>query len=214
MNQSLLDSTLSLRTGDLLFFNEHPTNTRFRCLTSLIKCCTLSKYSHVAIVVVDPPWTSLQGVFIWESSYHGTKDPQDGKVKFGVQLTPIELYTRNYPGRVDIFVRRPYHPDTYEKFSRMTLLSVQSKVYDTPYDTSIKDWVGAWTKITPAKRQTKSFFCSAFVSFVLTECGILDPLTDWTKTTAADLSNNETCAWDMPYFEPVLLDIQYFYHDI
>ena len=213
MNEVFLnDFTQNLRTGDILFFNEHPTNKYLKCLTSLIKCCTWSNYSHVGLVIVDPPWTSLKGIFVWESSYHGTIDPQDNKIKFGVQLTPIDLYTRRYPGNVQMFLRRPYHPDTYEKFSRYTLMSVQSKVYDAPYDTSIKDWIGAWLKVTPARRQTKSFFCSAFVAFILTECGILVPTTDWTKTTAADLSKSacDTLNWNFQYFEPVpVTNVQY-----
>lgn len=206
MDQVFLDlcqPVKSLRTGDILFFNEHPTDMRFRCLTSLIKCCTRSTYSHVGLVIVDPPWTTLKGVFVWESSYHGIKDPQDGKVKFGVQLTPIELYTRHYPGSVDIFLRRPNSPDTYDKFSDMTLMSVHQKVYGVTYDTSVRDWIGAWLKKTPARRQTKSFFCSAFVSFILTECAILDQMTNWTKMTAADLSSNNACTWVLEYFEPV-----------
>lgn len=206
MNEALLSQSRTLRTGDLLFFNEYPTDTRLRCLTSLIKCCTRSNYSHVGLVIVDPPWSSIKGVFVWESSYHGTKDPQDGKVKFGVQLTPIELYTQRYPGSVSIFLRYPHHPDTYEKFNRNTLMSVQSKVYNRPYDTSLKDWIGAWLKKTPARRQTKSFFCSAFVSFVLTECAVLDAATDWTRTTAADLSNNDACVWTKSYFLPAPLE--------
>ena len=93
-----------LKTGDLLLFSEQPTNCFMKTLDCCIKKCTKSRYSHAALVIVDPPWAEhCKGTFVWESSYHGTKDPQDNEVKFGVQLTPIELYTKSYPGKVSIW---------------------------------------------------------------------------------------------------------------
>jgi hypothetical protein len=190
-----------LRTGDILFFDEHPSQCLMCCLTSIIKCCTRSLYSHVAIVVIDPPWTDLKGCYVWESSSHGIKDPQDGKIKFGVQLTPISFYLTEYPGSVNIYIRRPTNTSTYAKWDNVTLQRIQKKVYDKPYDTRVKDWVSAWLKISNRRTSTR-FFCSAFVCYILVELGIVDDATNWTLMTAADMATSTGCEWDCQYNLP------------
>lgn len=184
-----------LKTGDLLLFSEIPNTCPLYLLDCLIKRCTCSKYSHSAMVVVDPPWTNLKGTYIWESSYHGTPDPQDNRIKFGVQLTPIEFYTENYPGTVSIYVRRgPTAPFDTETVKRM-----HTHVYMKRYDDRPKDWIAACLR-RPIKRQTDVFTCSAFVSYLFTSIGILSLDTNWTITSAAELSSKrKNLIWQMQY---------------
>ena len=78
------------------------------CLDQVIKTCTRSRYSHSALVVVDPPWsTSLKGVFVWESTWHGTPDPQDGIVEL---VTNIVHQGIEFLIRIHGLIRNPY-PD-------------------------------------------------------------------------------------------------------
>jgi len=173
-----------LKTGDLLLFSEEPTNCLMKTLDCCIKKCTKSRYSHAALVVVDPPWaTHCKGTFVWESSYHGTRDPQDNEVKFGVQLTPIELYTKNYPGKVSIWVRTPRFDNV---FTDEALMKIHPLVYKHGYDTRVRDWFCA-AFCYKIQCQTEVFTCSAFVSFVLHELGVLDAC--WTVISAAELSS-------------------------
>ena len=47
------------------------------------------------MVIKDPAFIhpSLKGTYIWESSWEGKPDPQDGEIKLGVQITPfLEIY--------------------------------------------------------------------------------------------------------------------------
>lgn len=195
---------MNFKTGDILLFNERPTMCLMAMLDSLIKCCTCSKYSHCALVVVDPPFApQCKGTFVWESSWHGTKDPQDNIVKFGVQLTPIELYIRDYPGTVTIYKRSPLTNETRTLFSNEALVAVHRKVYMHGYDTRPKDWCAALCK-RKIRVQTDVFTCSAFVSFVLTELGVLDKNTAWTILSAAELSSKTKSAlvqWSSLYGE-------------
>ena len=46
----------------------------------------------------------LKGYYVWESGWEGTPDPQDGKVKFGVQITPFEEIFQNYKKKNDSYV--------------------------------------------------------------------------------------------------------------
>ena len=80
----------NLKTGDLLLFN-NTGGGFFGAFTSMIKWGTHSNYSHIAMVLKDPTFIHphLKGTYIWESSWEGTPDPQDGEKKLGVQITPI-----------------------------------------------------------------------------------------------------------------------------
>ena len=44
------------------------------------------------------------------------------------------------------------------------------------------------------------FWCSAFVSYILTKVGVVDSNTDWSMMTPQDLSfNSSTIKWNVPY---------------
>lgn len=193
---------MQFKTGDILLFDEHPSNACMSMFVRTIKCCTCSNYSHSALVIVDPPFApSCKGVFVWESSWHGTKDPQDSEIKFGVQLTSIDLYIKNYPGSVLIYRRTPKKSSTRNLFSNEALLAIHKKVYKHKYDTRVKDWCSALFR-RHIRRQTDVFTCSAFVSFVLAELGVLAADTDWTIISAADISSTSgSLEWLEPYSE-------------
>ena len=93
-----------LKTGDLLLFNNH-SGGLFGTFTNLIKWGTHSNYTHVALVLKDPTFIhpSLKGLYVWESTYNGCPDPQDGKIKLGVQITPL-LECLNFEKR-SVFLR-------------------------------------------------------------------------------------------------------------
>ena len=96
---------MDLKTGDLLLFNSHSSS--FFSFSSLIKWGTHSNYTHVAMILKDPSFIHpcLKGTFVWESSWQGTPDPQDGKVKLGVQITPLKEMIDSY-GAQNVFVRK------------------------------------------------------------------------------------------------------------
>ena len=175
----------TMQTGDILLFDEKPNNC-IRCIDDFIKCFTCSKFSHSALVVVDPPWTK-KGIYVWESSYHGTPDPQDGKIKFGVQLQPLSFYTHHYPGKVHIYIRKA--PKLVSQRLQLQLTRIHKLVYNKPYDARPDHWIEAWCKC--AKRQNNRFFCSAFVTYVLNEVGVMED--NWDNVTAAMLEHIPQC---------------------
>ena len=97
----------NLRTGDLLLFTEH-SDGLFECFLSMIRWGTHSNYTHVAMILKDPSFIhpSLKGTFVWESSWEGKPDPQDGKIKLGVQITPLEEILKAYSKIGNVFVRK------------------------------------------------------------------------------------------------------------
>ena len=103
-----MDKYNNLQTGDLLLFVEHPKNIFMNLFNWVIRAATHSQYSHVAMVIRDPVFInpSLKGLYIWESSWEDTPDPQDGKIKLGVQISPLSEIVDYYKTHGHIVVRR------------------------------------------------------------------------------------------------------------
>ena len=96
-----------LKTGDLMLFN-YTKKGCFGCFTSCIKWGTHSNYSHIAMVLRDPTYIKpeLKGLYVWESSWEGTPDPQDDKLKLGVQITPLHEILEKYRDEGHVYVRQ------------------------------------------------------------------------------------------------------------
>ena len=84
-----IDNKYKLKTGDLLLFDNKGGGI-MGIFSSLIKKITKSDISHIAMVLKDPDFIDppLKGIYVRESNYEGKPDPQDGTIKFGVQITP------------------------------------------------------------------------------------------------------------------------------
>ena len=178
----------TLKTGDLLLFNDQ-THGAFGAFTKIIKWGTHSNYSHTAIVLRDPSFIhpSLKGLYVWESSKEDKPDPQDGKKKIGVQITPIDEvlspYTRT-GGHV--YYRKVISEENL--FTDEKLKEVHSVVYNKPYDIVPTDWIEAFLKKDPDPQKTSRFWCSALCGYIYTQCGLLNSNTDWSILTPNDLS--------------------------
>jgi hypothetical protein len=196
---SIVSST-KLRTGDFLLFNEHPKKCLMSALDSIIRCFTSSKYSHAGLVIVDPPWAP-KGTYVWDSSKHTVPDPQDKKIKFGIALVPIAHYLDQSRGRQILYKRSPIDPKTYEIFEDPKFLNkLHDNVYGKHYDLTLGHWFAGFMHIL-IPRTTDEFFCSAFVSYALTQAGVLNKNTDWTIISPAELSsdNDMNIPWIQKY---------------
>lgn len=176
-----------LRTGDILFFDEHPDNACDNWFVHCIKKCTSSRYSHCAYVLRWKFNLNRDEIYLWESSYHPPSvDPVDSKKnKFGVQITPLSYYTKNYPGRVDIYVRQ--RDRNLPSVSKFILEEIRHVVYEKPYDIRICDWVKAKFRCGP-KPNTKRFWCSALLGYILCYNNDIESC-DWSALRAEDFSS-------------------------
>ena len=79
--------SLNLNTGDLILFSSNNTGL-FALFDKLIKLFTNSDYNHIGMVLKDPVYidSKLKGYYLYESSWEGTPDPADGKIKLGSKL--------------------------------------------------------------------------------------------------------------------------------
>jgi len=173
---------MDLDTGDLLLFCNNDS-----WFTQLIRYGTHSDYTHVAMILKDPEFIhpTLKGTYVWESSWEGKPDPQDGKIKLGVQITPLQEIIESYNDK-NIYVRKLTKPNG--KMSTETLRNIHQVVYDKPYDVVPTDWIEALFGKDNVPQKTDRFWCSALVGYIYTKCGILDSNTDWSVLTPNDFS--------------------------
>lgn len=183
----------SLETGDLLLFSNHSSGF-FGIFTSLIKWGTHSNYSHTGIILRDPFFINpaLKGLYVWESSYNGKPDPQDNKVKIGVQITPLlEIIEEYKKTGGSIFARKmksTFEIPVKDIFNNNVLTDIHTVVYNKPYDLVPKDWIEAFFKYDDKPQKTDRFWCSALVGYIYTRVGILNDKTDWSVLTPNDFS--------------------------
>jgi hypothetical protein len=190
-----------LQTGDLLLFVSDSSNWFFRPFTKMISWGTHSNYTHIAMVLRDPIFSDippLKGLYVWESSWEGKSDPQDGKIKLGVQITPLQEILDAYKDKGHVFVRKlkrnlwkscPTCGNTVDDlFTKEKLQEIHNIVYDKPYDIVPKDWVEAFFHKDDTPQKTSRFWCAALVGYIYTRIGILQPSTDWSILTPNDFS--------------------------
>ena len=178
----------NLKTGDLLLFNDQTTGA-FGAFTKMIKWGTHSNYSHTAVILRDPSFIhpSLKGLYVWESSKEDKPDPQDGKKKIGVQITPIdEVFSPYKRTGGHVYYRKVESQENL--FTDEKLKEVHKVVYNKPYDILPTDWVEAFEQKDPNPQKTSRFWCSALVGYIYTKCGVLDSNTDWSIMTPNNLS--------------------------
>ena len=174
-----------LITGDIILISNYE-NGLFNYFLDMIRYGTHSEYVHIGIIVKDPNFTkkNLKGIYLWESSYEGTKDPEDDKVKLGVQLTNIEDVIKNY-NNANYFVRRL---QDNSMFTNEKLAKIHDVVYNKPYDINPCDWIGGLFRYDFNPQRTNNFWCSAFVGYILTQLEILKEDTDWSILRPCDFA--------------------------
>lgn len=174
-----------LQTGDIILVNDYQPGL-FGMFLSMIRYGTHSDYVHVGMIVKDPTFLEkpLKGIYLWESGYEGTPDPQDGKIKLGVQLTSLETIRQNYQD-ASFFVRRLQDNSI---FTDNVLKQIHEKVYNVPYDINILDWALAFFKKDTHPQKLNRFWCSAFVGYILTRSGVLNRNTDWSILYPSDFA--------------------------
>ena len=179
--------SLNLDTGDLILFSSNNTGI-FALFDRLIKLFTNSDYNHIGMVLKDPVYidSKLKGYYLYESSWEGTPDPADGKIKLGVQITPLEEAFKNNPGNAYL---RKISAKT-NTFSPENVLDIYRKTNAKPYDLNPVDWIEAFFRIDPTFKFGKSdrFFCSALIAYIYQQLGILQENTDWSIIRPSDFS--------------------------
>ena len=175
-----------LQTGDLLFFTGHKKGW-LKYFSYMVEYSTHSNFSHVAMVLRDPTYIDpdLKGIYLWESGWEGKPDPQDGKYKLGVQLTPLNEIIENFK-EAKIIKRKIICDNTH--FTPENIMKIHEVVHNKPYDIVPLDWVEALFRKDKHPQKTNRFWCSALIGYIYVKCGIINSKTDWSILRPNDFS--------------------------
>jgi hypothetical protein len=186
----LLWYNILMKTGDLILFNGNEGGF-WKIFASALRWGTHSNYTHVAVILKDPAFLhpNLKGTYVWESSWEGKPDPQDGKIKLGVQITPLHEILETYKSTGGTALLREVKCSAAH-FSEENLKRVHDVVYRKPYDIVPLDWVEGLVQKDPNPQKTSRFWCSALVGYIYTQCGLLETDTNWSILRPSDFSMN------------------------
>lgn len=178
----------NFETGDILLFCN-----RKSWPIKLVGCCTHSKYSHVAMIIKDPDFTTppLKGLYVIES---GTEDKRQ---KCGIQIVPLQLVLSMYKGNIYWRKLRLNIPrDT--KFER-TLAVAHNYVHNLPCDIDPMDWLNAaFGMYKPISKSAKieMYWTSALIAFMYTMIGLLPKSTPWSHICPVDWGTEHVSSLD------------------
>ena len=172
-----------LETGDIILFSGN------YFLSHIIEYFTNSIYSHTGIILKNPNLgdAKFKGIYLLESGFENTPDPENNRIKKGVQIINFEEKFKNYKGR--IYVRK-LHCTRDKKFYEK-IIEIHSTVHNIPYDLNPTDWIKGYYKLDIGNTQKENtYWCSALVSFVYVELGFLDKNIPWTLISPKELSSS------------------------
>ena len=172
-----------LETGDIILFSGN------YFLSYIVEYFTNSLYSHVGVVLKNPNLgdARFKGIYLLESGFENTPDPENHRIKKGVQIINLEDKIKNYKGR--IYVRK-LHCTRDKKFYEK-IIEIHSTVHNIPYDLNPIDWIRGYFKINIGNTQKENtYWCSALVSFVYVELGFLNKNIPWTLISPKELSSS------------------------
>ena len=172
-----------LETGDIILFSGN------YFLSHIIEYFTNSNYSHVGVILKNPNLgdAKFKGIYLLESGFENTPDPENNRIKKGVQIINFEEKFKNYKGR--IYVRK-LHCNRNNKFYEK-IIQIHSAVHNIPYDLNPIDWIKGYYKIDIGNTQKENkYWCSALVAYVYVELGFLDKNIPWTLLSPQNLSSS------------------------
>ena len=175
-------------TGDLILYSSNSWIFYF------IEYFTGSQFSHISMIIKDPKYIdpSLKGLYIIESGYEPKPDPENNKIKYGVQLTPIsEVIDQYKDGKMGNLYYRKLNCLRSNNFNQK-IKEIHKSVHDKPYDLNILDWLKADLKFKIGnERKTNEFWCSALIGYIYHQLGFLNTDIKWTIITPKEFSYNE-----------------------
>lgn len=183
----------NLETGDILLYDTRWWYSR------LIQYFSNGPYSHVAIILKNPTWLDeklTEKYYILESGGEKFRDSITGKKICGVQIVPLDKI-------IDEYTNQGYGHLYYRKLKcsiemgelQEKIKNAYFKVQAKPYDFDIFDWLEAYNEVdkdiddktlTKKYQRMNTFWCSALVSYIYVECGLLDKNIPWTVVSPND----------------------------
>lgn len=171
-----------LKTGDLVMFSGKGA------FSDIIKYGTLSKWSHVGMILHIPEYDFLT---VWESTtLSDVKDLDTGLPRKGVQLVPLSDRVQKYSGEISV---RRLQGDDLPKNSLRKLMDLRKELRGKRYERSkVELFKSAYDgPLGHNKEDLSSIFCSELVAEAYQRLGLLTEEKSSNEYTPADFSEKK-----------------------
>jgi hypothetical protein len=185
---------LNLQTGDLLLFSSN-----LGLIDKMLKYCTRSKFTHVGMVLKDPVYINfkLKGYYLLQSGLEPFEDAEDGKKKYGVQISDLNDVFNEYKNGINgnLFLRK-LNAERNNDFCHK-IKEIHDIVHNKPYDLDPFDWIIGKLELEtndkiPIKGHIRDrFWCSALVAFIYVKLGYLDRNIPWSFIAPNQFSSTD-----------------------
>lgn len=195
---------LTFNTGDIILYNTQ------KWYSKILEYFLGQQYSHISIILKNPSeWLDEKLnediYYILESGIENFPNSESGKITFGVQIVPFyKVYNQyKFENYGHLYIRKLNYSSSSitEQKLKTNIKNAFLNIKNKPYDINIIDWIIGYYELnnnldtninlTKYYQKTTSFVCSALVSYIYAECGILDNKIPWTIVTPIDYVN-----WD------------------
>ena len=180
-----------LKTGDIILCHGDSGDDM---IDKIIEDVTHSPYVHAAIVIKDPWWLNLKGLFVLQSN-RGPNSYLDviNKKNSGVTLNRLNEFLS---GRQYVCIRSLKNLTLNDK-NKEKFINTFNFVHGKPYDKNICHWfftgLGSFFKCkclsnNMVPKNDDEFWCSALVFYFYEEMNWSDENIDWSCQTPDDLT--------------------------
>lgn len=186
-----IKNEVMLDTGDLILFRGNSWISWF------IEWFGWSRYSHVGIILKNPKFLNHDledGLYLLESSFNNIPDAENHIIKTGVQINRLDDILK-LSTKGSVFVRK-INTNRDELFYEK-LDTIHKEIHNKPYDFNIYDWLCAKYNlmceipVNSKYKSTKNFWCSALVSYIYCELGLIDNNINWSLIAPREYSSTE-----------------------
>jgi len=154
----------ALKTGDIVLFSGKGG------VSASVKWVTLSRWSHVGMVVVLPEYDF---VCLWESTASAVlADVESVEVHMGVQLVPLSQRVKQHDGEIAL---RSLNGVSLGAVEMQRLMALRKQLARCPYEKSrLELMAAAWDgPFGNNKEDLSSLFCSELVAEAYQHLGLL-----------------------------------------
>ena len=180
----------NLNTGDLVLCHGE---SKDGIINNTIEFFTNSIYEHVGLIIKDPWWTNLKGIYVLQSSKipKKYKDVINNKLS-GVTLNKLE----DFISERDLLSVRSIQNINWTYNQKNKFKNIFHEVHSKPYNSNLIDLckigLSSYFRCNKKKirliNESNKFICSSLISYFYIKLGWCNTNINWSTQTPEDLS--------------------------
>lgn len=174
---------IDFNTGDIILYASDKS-----WFDRMIQFFSCSKYVHIAMVLKNPKGLD-NGLYIVESTQGSPYTDEKTHTKInGVQIHKLHDVINNHDG-YNYYYRKLNLTKPIDNITEK-VCDIEGLIHERPYDLNPIDWLEAEIRVIDPelvnKQQTKSFWCSALVTYIYVKLGLIHSEIPWTLVNPSE----------------------------